>query len=124
MSLAIVMQSNGPLDAFPLWGLFIAILAVVLLSVECGYRLGKFRLSRREQEKEAPVGTMVGATLGLLAFILAFTFGLAAARFDTRRQLLLDEANAIGTTYLRAGMLPEWGEEVRRLLRDYIGHRL
>jgi hypothetical protein len=67
---------------------------------------------------------MVGATLGLLAFILAFTFGLASSRFDNRRQLLLDEANALGTTYLRAGMLPEWGEEVRRLLRDYIGHRL
>ncbi|MGB8670880.1 MAG: hypothetical protein WCD29_14055 [Pseudolabrys sp.] len=105
-------------------GSFIAILGVILISVECGYRLGKFRLSRREQEKEAPVGTMVGATLGLLAFILAFTFGLASSRFDNRRQLLLDEANALGTTYLRAGMLPGWGEEVRRLLRDYIGHRL
>jgi hypothetical protein len=106
------------------WGLFVAILAVLLLSVECGYRLGKFRRSRHELEKEAPVGTMVGATLGLLAFILAFTFGLAAARFDTRRQVLLDEANAIGTTYLRAGMLPERGEEVRRLLRDYVSTRL
>ena len=118
------MENNALIDALPLWGLFIAILGVVLLSVECGYRLGKFRLSRREQEKEAPVGTMVGATLGLLAFILAFTFGLASSRFENRRQLLLDEANALGTTYLRAGMLPEWGEEVRRLLRDYIGHRL
>jgi hypothetical protein len=118
------MQTTGPIDALPLWGLFIAILAVVLLSVECGYRLGKFRLSRREQEKEAPVGTMVGATLGLLAFILAFTFGLAAARFDTRRQMLLDEANAIGTTYLRAGMLPERGDQIRGLLRDYVGTRL
>jgi hypothetical protein len=118
------MENNALIDALPLWGLFITILGVVLLSVECGYRLGKFRLSRREQEKEAPVGTMVGATLGLLAFILAFTFGLASSRFDNRRQLLLDEANALGTTYLRAGMLPEWGEEVRRLLRDYIGHRL
>ena len=118
------MENNALIDALPLWGLFIAILAVVLLSVELGYRLGKYRLSRREQEKEAPVGTMVGATLGLLAFILAFTFGLAAARFDTRRQVLLDEANAIGTTYLRAGMLPERGEEVRRLLRDYVGTRL
>src|SRR6059058_6240216 len=74
--------------------------------------------------KEAPVGTMVGATLGLLAFILAFTFGLAATRFDTRRQLLLDEANAIGTTYLRAGMLPEQGEQIRALLRDYVDARL
>ena len=118
------MENNALIDALPLWGLFIAILGVVLISVECGYRLGKFRLSRREQEKEAPVGTMVGATLGLLAFILAFTFGLASSRFDNRRQLLLDEANALGTTYLRAGTLPEWGEEVRRLLRDYRGHRL
>ena len=99
-------------------GLFIAILLVVLLSVECGYRLGKFRRSRTELEKDAPVGTIVGATLGLLAFILAFTFGLAAARFDTRRQVLLDEANAIGTTYLRAGMLPERGEKIRNLLQE------
>src|ERR1043166_6655429 len=118
------MQSNGILDAFPLWGLFIVILLVVLLSVECGYRLGKYRRSRHEQEKEAPLGTMVGATLGLLAFILAFTFGLAAARFDARRQALLDEANTIGTTYLRAGMLPERGEQIRGLLRDYVAARL
>jgi hypothetical protein len=118
------MQNNGILDALPLWGLFIVILLVVLLSVECGYRLGKYRRSRSEQEKEAPVGTMVGATLGLLAFILAFTFGLAAARFDTRRQVLLDEANAIGTTYLRAGILPEHGEQIRTLLRDYVAARL
>ena len=97
---------------------------VVLLSVEFGYRLGKYRRRRREEEKEAPLGTMVGAELGLLAFILAFTFGLAAARFDTRRQVLLDEANAIGTTYLRAGMLPERGEQIRDLLRDYVAVRL
>ena len=118
------MESNGPLDALPLWGVFVAILIVVLLSVECGYRLGRYRRHRHEQEKETPVGTMVGATLGLLAFILAFTFGLAAARFDTRRQVLLDEANAIGTTYLRAGMLPERREEIRALLRNYVDTRL
>src|SRR5262245_1132910 len=118
------MQSNGPLDALPLWALFIVILLIVLLSVEFGYRLGKYRRSRREEEKEAPLGTMVGATLGLLAFILAFTFGLAAARFDTRRQVLLDEANAIGTTYLRAAMLPERREEIRTLLRNYVNTRL
>jgi len=118
------MQGSGPIDLLPLWALFIFILVVVLLSVEFGYRLGKYRRSRREQEKEAPLGTMVGATLGLLAFILAFTFGLAAQRFDTRRQVLLDEANAIGTTYLRAGTLPERGLEVRDLLRDYVAARL
>jgi hypothetical protein len=118
------MQIAGPLDALPLGALFVFILAVVLLSVECGYRLGKYRRSRHEEEKEAPLGTMVGATLGLLAFILAFTFGLAAARFDTRRQVLLNEANAIGTTYLRAGMLPDRAQQIRGLLRDYVGTRL
>src|ERR1044072_2513306 len=111
------MQNNLALDALPLWGLFIVILLVVLMSVEFGYRLGRYRRSRSEQEKEAPVGTMVGATLGLLAFILAFTFGLAAQRFDTRRQVLLDEANAIGTTYLRAAMLTQHEDEIRALLR-------
>src|SRR5215467_3683157 len=118
------MQGSGPIDVLPLWALFIFILLVVLLSVEFGYRLGKYRRTRREEEKEAPLGTMVAAELALLAFILAFTFGLAAARFDIRRQVLLDEANAIGTTYLRAGMLPERGEEIRRLLRDYVVARL
>jgi len=118
------MQNNAVLDSLPLWVVFIFILIVVLLSVEFGYRLGKYRRSRREGEKEAPLGTMVGATLGLFAFILAFTFGLAANRFDTRRQLLLDEANAIGTTYLRAGMLPERGQQVRNLLRNYVAARL
>src|ERR1044072_407818 len=118
------MQIAGPIDALPLWALFIFILLIVLLSVEFGYRLGKYRRSRHETEKEAPLGTMVGATLGLLAFILAFTFGLAASRFDNRRQVLLDEANAIGTTYLRAGMVPESGEQIRGLLRDYVDARL
>src|SRR6478752_4552922 len=119
-----VMKTDAPIDVLPLWALFVSILIVVLLSVECGYRLGKYRRSRHEEEKEAPLGTMVGAMLGLLAFILAFTFGMAAARFDTRRQTLLDEANAIGTTYLRAGMIPEQGEKIRALLRDYVSVRL
>lgn len=118
------MQLAGPIDTLPLWAVFIFILLVVLLSVEFGYRLGKYRRSRREEEKEAPLGTMVGATLGLFAFILAFTFGLAASRFDARRQLLLDEANAIGTTYLRAGLLPERAQQIRDLLRGYVAARL
>ncbi len=68
---------------------------------------------------------MVGALLGLLAFLLAFTFGMAATRFDARRQVLLDEVNAIGTTYLRARLLSEpHGTQVRSFLRDYVDVRL
>ena len=97
--------------------MFLTILVLVLAAIEGGYRLGSYRHRQSGREKEAPVGAMVGATLGLLAFMLAFTFGMAASRFDTRKQLVLDEANAIGTTYLRAAMLPEKRDEIRALLR-------
>jgi hypothetical protein len=71
------------------------------------------------------VAAIVAAGLGLLAFLLAFTFGMAASRFDTRRGLVLDEANAIGTTYLRAALLPEpHRTEIRTLLREYVDLRL
>jgi hypothetical protein len=117
------MQSNEPLDVIPLWALLIGIMLVVLLSVEGGYRAGRFQ-GRRAHEMETPVGEMVASTLGLLAFILAFTFGLAASRFDVKRQLLVDEANAVGTTYLRAEMLPEGRDEIRALLREYVDVRI
>jgi hypothetical protein len=117
------MQGTEPLDVVPLWALLAGIMLIVLLSVEGGYRIGRFR-ARREHEMETPVGEMVASTLGLLAFILGFTFGLAASRFDAKRQLLVDEANAIGTTYLRADMLPERRDELRALLREYVDVRI
>src|SRR5690606_28962629 len=76
-------------------------------------------------EKEQPVGAMVGSILGLLALLLAFTFSLAASRFEARRQAVLEEANAIGTTYLRTRLLPEpERQELARLLREYVDVRL
>ncbi len=117
------MQATEPLDIVPLWALLLGIMLVVLLSVEGGYRVGRYRAGR-VHEMETPVGEMVAATLGLLAFLLAFTFGLAASRFDAKRQLLVEEANAIGTTYLRAAMLPDHGDRIRALLRDYVDVRI
>ena len=119
-----VTQYTTVLDTLPLWGLFLAIVALVLAAIEGGHRLGTYRHSRPGREKEAPVGSMVGAMLGLLAFMLAFTFGMAASRFDTRKGLVLEEANAIGTTYLRTAMLPERRDEIRVLLRSYVDNRL
>jgi hypothetical protein len=119
------MQSAGLLDSLPLWGLYVATVVLILLAVEGGQRLGKYSRQLPEQELEAPVSVMVVATLGLLAFMLAFTFGLAASRFDMRRGFVVDEANTIGTTYLRAGLLSEpYRTEVRNLLREYVDVRL
>jgi hypothetical protein len=61
----------------------------------------------------------------LLAFFLAFTFNMAGSRYDARKQLVLDEANAIETTYLRAKLLPKpYGTEIRELLREYVDVRV
>jgi hypothetical protein len=114
-----------PLDMVPLWGLFLGACILGWLALEGGYRFGRWRHARAAEEKETPVGAMVGSILGLLAFLLAFTFGLAATRFDARRQTVLEEANAIGTTYLRTRLLPEPERtEAARLLREYVDARL
>jgi hypothetical protein len=113
------------LDLLPLWGVFLASVLLSLLAVELGYRLGLLWQRRAHAEEEGPIGTMAGATLALLAFLLAFVTGLAVSRFDNRRGLVIDEANAIGTTYLRAGYLEEpYGSESRALLREYVHVRI
>ena len=119
------MQTAQAIDYLPLWALFTATVLGCLFSVELGFRLGKYRRRRPDREQEEPVGTMVAATLGLLAFMLAFTFGMAESRFETRKQLVLDEANAIGTAYLRAELLSApYNEEIRNLIRQYVDVRL
>ena len=119
------MLGSAPLDVLPLWALFIALLVAHLLAGECGFRVGRFRARRTQKESDAIVGAIVAAELGLLAFLLAFSFGIVTSRFDVRRHALLDEANAIGTTFLRAGMLPDAEEaSIRHLLRKYADVRL
>jgi len=74
---------------------------------------------------EVYAGSVVAASLGLLAFMLAFTFSIAANRFSDRKQLLLDEVNSIGTTYLRADFLPDTlADETKKLLREYVDLRV
>jgi hypothetical protein len=121
----VIALPSGPLDAVPLWGFFLATCVLIGLALEGGYWLGGWRHARTSEEQVAPVGAMVGAVLGLLAFILAFTFGMAASRFEARRQVVLEEANAIGTTYLRARLLPEpQRDEAAKLLREYVDVRV
>lgn len=119
------MQVHGLLDDFALLTLFITTALVVLLSYEGGFRAGRWRSRRPEPEHEVVVRSMVGTMLGLLTFILAFTFWLAATHFDAARQALLTQANAIKTAYLRADLLPEpHRTEIRDLLREYVDIRL
>ena len=113
------------LDVLPLWVLSASLVVGGLLLEECGFRLGRLRARQAQRESDATVAAIVAAQLGLLAFLLAFSFGIAASRFDARRHVLLDEANAIGTAFLRAAMLPDaQAVSIRDLLRDYTDVRL
>ena len=119
------MQITTLFDNLPIWGVFVSIIVTIMIGVEGGRWLGKVRRQRPEGEKETHIGAMAGATLGLLSFILGFTFGLASSRFDARRVAVLDESNAIMTAYLRAGLAPEpHRTEMRKLLSEYADIRL
>ncbi len=104
-----------------LWLVGLTTLGIVLLAVYIGYRLGKFMQNRTGDGGELFSGSVVTASLGLLAFMLAFTFSIAANRYTERKQILLDEVNTIGTTYLRADFLPNPPrDEIKKLLREYV----
>jgi hypothetical protein len=113
------------IDHIPLGALFALTVALVLIAIECGHRLGARFGDHTKSEHEASVSTMIQSTLALLAFLLAFTFGVAAERFNDRRVLVIEDSNAIRTTYLRADFLPDANRDaVQNLLREYVALRV
>jgi hypothetical protein len=97
---------------------------ITLLSMEVGFRAGR-RIRQRLAGEKIQAGPLVAACLSLLAFMLAMTFGNVQSRFQELKQVALDEANAIGTAYLRADLLPGADRaQVQQLLRDYVNLRL
>src|SRR3990172_7525241 len=113
------------MDAIPLWVLFAGTILVVMISIEAGFRLGHIAHRRSEDEKESPTSAVAGAVLGLVAFMLAFTFSIVSDRYDARKGLVRDEANAIRTAYLRTDFLPEPDRaEAKGLLKEYLDARV
>jgi hypothetical protein len=92
--------------------------ALIVASVELGNWIG--RRARPADGTASDISTLVGAALGLLALLLAFSFSIALGRFDDRRHQVLEEANAIGSTANFALMLPASAQgPILALLRDY-----
>jgi hypothetical protein len=119
------MRFQQLIDSLPILGFFMAFASVALITGEGGYRLGRWWQERTPGEQQGPTSMIVGSLLALLAFLLAITMGMASDRFDTRRKVVLAEANAVGTTYLRAGYLPEpASSEIRELIREYVPLRI
>ena len=119
------MYPQQLLDPIPIVGVFVLIAGLLLVVFQIGYRIGRWWQEKTPDEKEGPTSMLVGSLLALMAFLLAVTMGMASDRFDTRRALVLDEANSIGTTFLRAGYLPEPARtDSRELLREYVPLRI
>jgi hypothetical protein len=119
------MSTSQFLDGIPMWAMYLLTVLLLLLSLEGGYRLGGYFQRRWPDQDVTEVNTMVAASLAFLGFLLAFIIGMAVSLFNERLHLVIDESNAIGTTYLRAGYLEEpITTESRQLLREYVDQRL
>jgi len=119
------MLTDTLLDKAPILLLFGGTVLLLLAASEVGYRMGVWRRKRMSEGEKTPANTMMGSTLGLLAFMLAFTFGMSSSRFDARKQLAQEEASAILRTYQRAQFLPApQRDRCSQLLREYVTLRL
>lgn len=102
-----------------------AFLILLLMAVELGHALGR-RVDVRDWEKSSGAyTTLAGAVLGLLGLLLAFSFGMADARYGARKAVVLKEANAIGTASLRASFLDAPTElRMKALMHQYVDARM
>ena len=114
------------LDSLPIWAVYLGTVVLVLLAAEIGFRIGMWLQRRDPSSAGTPMsGIVVGGMLGLMAFLLAFTIGIVIEQHNGRKGMVVTEANAVGTAYLRAGFLDEPEQtSTRDLLREYIEVRL
>jgi hypothetical protein len=129
-------MTDGNWGSDGLWGLSIPAIAVgtfslmfVAAAAGQAIRRRQDRRPKRETPETEPSiaqeGYLLGSVLGLLGLLLAFTFGMALNRYETRRELVMQEANAIGTAYLRTQLLDEpYRGTLSRLLVDYAKNRI
>jgi hypothetical protein len=97
----------------------------MLLCQWFGHRLGRRDLKKSATALKISTGVAEGAVLGLLGLLLAFSFSAAENRLDNRRQLIVQESNAIGTAWLRLDLLPPADQPaLRDLMRRYIDQRI
>jgi hypothetical protein len=112
------------LIASPLLLLIVVYVGSLAIS-EIGFRIGRPLRAHTDEPARGLEGAVQAAALGLLALLLGFSFSLVASRYDSRREVIVREANAIGTAYLRAQLLPEpQRSESREILRRYVAERI
>ena len=112
-------------DSLSIPSMYIGTAVFILLSFEAGHQIGRYTLSHSRNTVDTAPGPMVGSILATLAFVLAFTFNMAASRFDLRKQNVLTETIVINTAYMQADFLDQpHKSEMQRVLREYVDVRL
>lgn len=102
-----------------------ALFAAMLAVQELGWRLGRRAAERAGEKSRTGTGVIEAAVFALLGLLLAFQFARASGRLDSRREMAVHEANAIGTAWLRLDMLPaEDRAALQELFRKYVDARL
>lgn len=115
----------GFLDSLPIAVVCVLVALSLVVACEVGYWFGTRAKTRHDAEAPSSLGPMVGGLLGMLAFVLAFTFSMAASLHEARKQNVLQEANTVGTAYLRSDLVSSGeGPQIRKLLREYVDVRL
>lgn len=107
------------------WVIAALLVLSMVLAMEAGYRLGWRRHPDQEEATRSHVMAIQGSLLGLLALMLGFTYSLAEQRFDSRSEAIVSEVNALGTAYLRTGLLPAAQRDpMRAQLRAFLDARI
>jgi hypothetical protein len=101
-------------DQLPSSLLAVLIFLAILGAIYFGFRYRHWLLAKRRVEGKENIGAIEGSLLGLMALLMAFTFSIAAEKFDRSRRVLVEEANAISTAILRCDLYPD---SIRTLLR-------
>ncbi len=100
-------------------------LCLTALAAIVGVRVGRKLQQRLTESERSQLFGIEASLLGLLALMLGFSFGMGQTRYEVRRQLVVDEANAIATSWLRTAAVPDpGGSEIQSLLRAYVDSRL
>lgn len=117
-----VMEIEAMFQQVPAWLFYAITVVIVLFSFACGVFFGP---SIQKEGAHSVIESVVAAMFVMLALILALTFSLSASRFDNRKQVLLDEVNAIGTAFLRTDFLSASQRTAsRKLLKEYVDIRV
>jgi hypothetical protein len=113
------------LHEWPTAAIVMGLLVAMSLANEAGFHIGRQHAQKESEHSRSASNSLKGSVFALVALLLAFSFSATAARYELRQRLVLDQANAIGTCYLRAGLLDDvHRDRVQEILRQYIDVRL